>query len=353
MPEISAIVPVYNCSQYLERSIRSILAQTFTDFELILVDDGSADGSGELCDRLAAEDSRIKVVHKENGGAGSARNAGMDIALAPFWVFPDSDDWMEPDMFEVLHKHMVETGADVAICGFTSNYDYEKPEHGEKTFPKAGFLSNLQDVRDFFVDYFPDGMAGYLWNKMYKADVIKNNNIRFTDMRRYQDGMFNLELFDHVSSAVLIDSCLYHYKLNDVQDVFVKYPVNKFELLSMLLTEYELQLSKWGLNKPQQMEKICSFFLRGVVSCIDSMYSPWWNFNGEQRKLYLKELADDIKVNEMLKIRKIYGRYPDLILSLLEKKHYLLIRLVVRSKIFLKKNCKSVFLTLKRWGIKS
>jgi len=353
MPEISAIVPVYNCSQYLERSIRSILAQTFTDFELILVDDGSTDGSGDLCDRLAAEDSRIKVIHKENGGAGSARNAGMDIAAAPFWVFPDSDDWMEPDMFEVLHKHMVETGADVAICGFTANYSYENPEQGEKISPGAGFLSNQQEVRNFFVEYFPDGMAGYLWNKMYKADVIIKNNIRFTDMRRYQDGMFNLELFDYLGSAVLIDSCLYHYKLNDVQDVFVKYPVNKFELMSKLLTEYEIRLSKWGVDQPQQKERICSFFLREVVSCIDSMYSPWWNFSSAQRKAYLKGLAEDSKVNEMLKLRKSYGRYPDLILNMLEQKQYLFIRVFVCAKIFLKKNLKSVFLTLKRWGIRN
>lgn len=352
MPEISAIVPVYNCSRYLERCVQSILGQTFTDFELILVDDGSTDGSGELCDRLAAEDSRIKVIHKENGGAGSARNAGMKVASAPYWVFPDSDDWMEPDMLMVMHSHIVECGADIAVCGFTANYYYEKPEFGEKICPEKGFLKGKREIRDFFTRYFPDGLAGYLWNKMYKADIIIKSGVEFTDMRRYQDGMFNLELVDYLDSAVLVDSCLYNYKLNDVEDVFEKYPVNKFELMCRLLDEYQARLLKWELDQPPQKERIASFFLRGVVSCIDSIYSPGWGFDKRQMKAYLNELSGSSQVRQMLMIRKSYGRYPDCVLSLLEKRRLLSIRFLVRAKIFLKKYLRPVFRILKRWGIK-
>lgn len=350
MPEISVIVPVYNCISYLERGVDSILAQTFDDFELILVDDGSTDGSGELCDRLASGDARVKVIHKENGGAGSARNAGMDAASATYWVFPDADDWMEPNMLESLYDGIVKSGADLGVCGFTAGYDYEKPQTVERIIPEKGILDNPDAVRGFFIKYFPDGMAGYLWNKIYSSDVIKRNNIRFSDMRRYQDGMFNLDLFGHINSAVLLDLCLYHYKLNDVGDVFVKYPVNKFELLCRLLEGYEERLSEWGLNRPEQKERICSFFLRGVVSCIDSMYSPYWGFGRAKRKEYLRMLAQDVRVGECLKIRGSYGRYADLVLGLLSKKRYFAIRCIVRLKIMLKKYGKRIFLKLKRSG---
>jgi len=245
---------------------------------------------------------------------------------------------------------MVSNGVDVAICGYTANYHYEKPELGEQFSLENRLLKSVQEVRGFFTEYFPDGMAGYLWNKIYKAELIQQNQVRFTDMRRYQDGMFNLDLFEYIRSAALINACLYHYKLNDVQDVFVKYPVNKFELICRLLSAYESRLADWGLNHPKQKERICSFFLRGIVSCIDSMYSPQWNFDSRRRKSYLRELAGNQLVKEQLKIRGSYGRYSDSILNLLSKRHFLLIRCMALIKLFLKKYMKSIFQKLKHSG---
>lgn len=119
---ISVIVPVYNVEPYLRECIDSILAQTYTDFELILVDDGSPDKCGEICDEYAAKDSRIRVIHQENGGLSAARNAGLDIAQGEYVTFVDSDDFVAPNYLAVLYQMIDKTGADVSTCDYTSDF---------------------------------------------------------------------------------------------------------------------------------------------------------------------------------------------------------------------------------------
>lgn len=122
-PKISIIVPVYKAEPYLKKCIDSILNQTFKDFELILVDDGSPDRCGEICDEYALKDSRIKIIHKENGGQSSARNVGLDIAQGEYIGFVDSDDWIEPDMYKKLFKVLKNDNVDMAICNINSIKD--------------------------------------------------------------------------------------------------------------------------------------------------------------------------------------------------------------------------------------
>ena len=115
---VSVIVPIYNVEKYLERSVRSILKQSYDNLEVILVDDGSPDNCGNICDALAKEDKRIRVIHKENGGLSDARNAGLDIATGDYIVFVDSDDHISPDFIDILMKEVDENDADVAMCSY-------------------------------------------------------------------------------------------------------------------------------------------------------------------------------------------------------------------------------------------
>ena len=121
MPKVSIIVPVYKAEAYLHRCVDSILAQTFTDFELLLIDDGSPDRSGEICDEYAQKDSRIRVIHKENGGVSSARQRGLDEAVGEYTIHVDSDDWVEPNMLEELYKKAKQDDADIVICDYFNN----------------------------------------------------------------------------------------------------------------------------------------------------------------------------------------------------------------------------------------
>ena len=122
-PEISIIVPIYNVEKYLPRCIESILAQTFTNFELILVNDGSEDDSGEVCDRYAKEDKRIKVIHKKNGGVSSARNAGLKNSIGNYIGFVDPDDYIKKDMYEKMYNLCIKKDSKIAICKFAREVD--------------------------------------------------------------------------------------------------------------------------------------------------------------------------------------------------------------------------------------
>ena len=119
-PKISVIVPVYKVEKFLDRCVESIVGQTYENLEIILVDDGSPDNCPSMCDKWAEKDSRIKVIHKENGGVSSARNAALDAATGDFIGFVDSDDWIEPDMYESLMMRIDETGKDIAVCSYYS-----------------------------------------------------------------------------------------------------------------------------------------------------------------------------------------------------------------------------------------
>lgn len=173
MPELSIIVPVYKVEAYLPRCIESILAQTFRDFELILIDDGSPDRCGAICDEYAAQDERITVIHQENQGVSAARNAGLDIATGTYLGFVDSDDWIEPEMYETMISTAKEKQVDVVVCGIryiSANYDILRTDLiSEGTFDRDEMLETLYGM--------PNLLGGGCWNKVFLRDKLKD--VRF------------------------------------------------------------------------------------------------------------------------------------------------------------------------------
>lgn len=197
MPEISIIVPVYKTEEYLPRCIDSILAQTFTDFELLLIDDGSPDNCGKICDEYAEKDSRIRVFHKENGGVSSARNVGLDNALGTYIGFVDSDDYITPDMYEMLYRGF-HSGKDVQLsaCGIRFEGKTETDSTIEDT--EIHFLDNDDIVRNIF------GCEHHLrlniYNKLYPKKLI--GDLRFnTSIKIAEDVLFLAEFIACVSVA--------------------------------------------------------------------------------------------------------------------------------------------------------
>ena len=134
MPKVSIIVPVYKAEKYLNRCVDSILAQTFTDFELLLIDDGSPDRSGEICDEYAKKDSRIRVFHKKNGGVSSARNLGLDNVLGEYVTFVDSDDWVEPDFVETMIQTYEKFPWTIPVCGYVN---HDEVKNGRTNWQKS------------------------------------------------------------------------------------------------------------------------------------------------------------------------------------------------------------------------
>lgn len=209
MPELSIIVPVYKVEPYLRRCIDSILAQTFRDFELILIDDGSPDNCGAICDEYAAKDSRIIVIHQKNQGVSAARNAGLDIAKGTYLGFVDSDDWIEPEMYETMIATAKEKQVDVVACSCRM-WDENGNTLGVE-LDKTGEYVGDELLSTIFVP--PFNMGHVCWNKLYKTKVIQD--CRFIqNVPIGEDGIYTFMCFSLCKSAVKIPSCLYNLFVN-------------------------------------------------------------------------------------------------------------------------------------------
>ena len=217
MPKVSIIVPVYNTEKYLARCIDSILAQTFTDFELILVNDGSKDNSGKICDEYAQKDSRIIVIHKENGGVSSARNKGIDVAQGDWISFVDSDDWISSDF---LSSFIYD--ADLIICGLEL-FGAKQVQH----LPEEKRLQNKDEISIWLTSNYSKSYIPSQCSKLYRHDVIKKYNIRFnTTLIRCEDTLFNFEYLNYCNKIKLFKVAPYHYYIPNLDQTYPKYPIS-------------------------------------------------------------------------------------------------------------------------------
>jgi len=203
---ISIIIPIYNVEAYLQQCIDSILAQTYINLEVILINDGSTDKSGSICDEYAKKDDRVVVIHKSNEGIGSARNCGLDCAGGEFLVFVDSDDWLAPDMIEYLQNSLQMHDADISCCGFFSAY--VNRNSAARLYNKTEvFYSSKKSLQSFIDRGIPDVAV---WGKLYKKSIFKN--IRFPISRGYADTCVFADILSAANNIVVEPESKYYYR---------------------------------------------------------------------------------------------------------------------------------------------
>lgn len=203
----SIVVPVYNVENYIRQCVESILNQTFQDFELILIDDGSTDSSGKLCQSWVASDHRVKYYHHNNGGPNKARNLALDVLLGKFVIFVDADDWIEPSSLSVLEKHLRDEDYDVI------NYGYDFFEDGSTKIveSRSNKLKKLLGKEVIIEALFGARIAGVCWNKCFKNSMIAESNLRFLpDKLHARDVLFTREAAMYSKKALIIPNILYH-----------------------------------------------------------------------------------------------------------------------------------------------
>lgn len=221
-PLISIIVPVYNMEKYLEKCIESVIEQTFQDIEIVVVNDGSRDTSLQILRRFAAKDQRIKIVDQVNQGLSGARNSGIDQATAPYIMFLDGDDWIDPQTCEEAYKAIEKNNADVVMWTYVREYE-------TKSLPRKIFNGNMifegENARSLHRRLIgpigkelcnPEDFESIVtaWGKLYKKSIIKENNIKFIDLKEigtWEDGLFNTTYFGFIKKAVFIDEPYNHY----------------------------------------------------------------------------------------------------------------------------------------------
>ena len=213
IPKISVIVPVYNVEQYLPRCIDSILAQTFTDFELLLIDDGSTDNSSAICDEYARRDSRVSVFHKKNGGVSSARNVGICEAKGEFACFVDSDDWLEPDCYSSLLGD--ESIADLTYFGCCWQFS----DGSSTSYRPSPFYASERKALEEQLAYLKNNQQGFeylgfTWNKLFRKSIIDSFQVRFAQgLTLREDELFTLSYATHAASLRVKPEVLYNYRV--------------------------------------------------------------------------------------------------------------------------------------------
>ena len=205
------ILPVYNKIKYLPTTLPSLLSQTYRDFELIAVDDGSTDGSGDFLDRLAKTDSRVKVIRQPNAGVSAARNAALDRASGDYVVFADADDTVCPDWLEVLAKEAETSGADIVVCGFFST-DSNGKALDTVLPPEEGNITGKEFLGNFYAHQSNHGLPGFGHGKIVRRDLIEKNNIRFTPgLKLAEDLDFFVRLYDKAETVRTVRYAGYNY----------------------------------------------------------------------------------------------------------------------------------------------
>lgn len=254
MPKISVIVPVYRVEAYLDRCVQSILDQTYTDFELILVDDGSPDNCGAMCDTWAQKDSRIQVIHKENGGLSDARNVGFEASTGEWITFIDSDDYVHSNMLEALYNAVKEYNVKVSICGYahTSGEPLEAMD----------FTAKVWKPKDFYLQHNVN--ATVAWGKLYHRSTV----LLYPKGKLHEDEYTTYKILFACEQIAFIASPLYSYFLNQQSITKQKWSPKRMDAWDALeqqvvffiansdLENARMRISAWWANIKRQMEQI-------------------------------------------------------------------------------------------------
>ena len=302
--KISIIIPVYNVESKLAKCLDSILAQTFEDFELCLVNDGSKDHSLEVCREYERRDARVTVYDIANSGAAEARNYGLERTSAPLVMFIDSDDWLDANMIKTLHDYISgNQEIDFACCAH-----YVELQQGE-TF-QTSIPSDLMLSRDPFVCDIREGIAilesnrrfPLLWDKIYRRSIIEKNQVRFEkQFVTGQDCDFNIKYFRHAKHCLITNQPFYHYRKEGTGSLCARYKENLYEMLSELNRRKAKLYAELGMDGiPGYWKKYCHWAVTNLQVCVPNMFrgnSPL-SF-GDRRRQFQRLFQDEFLRDNM------------------------------------------------------
>jgi len=277
MPIISIIVPVYNTESYLHRCIDSILTQTFIDFECILVNDGSHDNCPTICNEYAEKDVRVLVIHQKNGGSSDARNTGLCKAKGEWIGFVDSDDWIEPDMFEKMYVKAISENCDMVWCDYYMGY-----LHGSK-YIKAQ-IENLEKT-DIIKKIFAGQLHGSVCNKLIKKNISLCNSIYFPSANFMEDFVFIIQNLYYAEKIGYVSNALYHYEFNPN---------------SITNNKTGIRVEEWCKNLYFIIEFMKNKYNRNIIKM-----EPELSSNINAYKLYM------LKTKKTSDMKKILSFYPE------------------------------------------
>lgn len=328
IPVLSVIVPVYNVEGYIERCVESLREQTLREIEILLIDDGSTDGSGRICDEFARTDGRVCVIHKENAGQGLARNKGLEIAKGKYITFVDSDDYVEMIAYAYIVEYMEREQAQLGCFG----YEHLSPDGRQIHCPpvKKKIYRGEAVQKEFLLHYFGDdqeeddlrGVSACM--SVFRRDIIKENNIRFQSERVVfsEDTLFNLDYCKYVDCVAVSDRVFYHYCLKS--DSFTKgYQANKWERVCYFSKVLERYAREYGLQDKVE-HRIRSVLWINLMAAVKQEAGRLGECSYFAIRKEIRRLCNDQEVIQLLKLFDVdkLNRKQKLFYNCMHKKWY-------------------------------
>lgn len=302
---VSIIVPVYNAAKYLNRCIDSVQSQTYPNFELLLINDGSTDSSLDICNKYAKNNDSIKVLSIENSGPSVARNVGIEKSSGSFIYFLDSDDYIESTMIEKMVSSFEHNNCDLVVCGHTAVY----PDHSI-----GRTLTDRQyDFNEFiksFGNYYAKNIIQYVWNKLFSAKIIKNNNLCFSpDTRRGEDALFVIDYLNYCYKITTISEKLYYY-VNNMESLTLNYNPHLLEDQQRVFLKIRTFLSNHAAYEKNE-SVIENTYAHRIISCFSNIFIRPNTLSFQDKLLETRRIieSDDFKKSfKYYKPQRIYQK---------------------------------------------
>jgi len=295
-PLISIIIPVYNGKKYLAQCIDSIVGQTYGNWELLLIDDGSTDGAEDMCDEYAANNDRISVLHKVNGGQASARNEGIALAKGEYIGFVDCDDWLEPDMYATMIATLQREQAEIIICGYTEEYAHrQKIVNGDGEQTTYDSATSLRLV-------LQGKIGSYLWSMLFKREVVQE---LMPDLNPYEDHATIFKWISHAHRVVILHQSFYHYRQLQGSSLHSYNPRNASHFFLAAKERYDYMnehrpLLGWEAENRR-------LYLRGCIKQAKDLAR--WPVCDEPIRAIIGEIADELRRFQPVKRQEIGTKY--------------------------------------------
>ena len=294
MDLISIIVPIYKVEPYLDRCIQSIVAQTYDNLEIILVDDGSPDSCPAICDAWAKKDSRIRVIHKENGGLSDARNAGMAVATGKYVSFIDSDDHIAPEFIAKLYEAIVNTGAQIAECA-TDYVDEDGTVLRLRSAANTQQMGKLEALRRLVQE---DGVYQTVWNKLYRRDIMAD--IPFAVGKLNEDEFWTYQVLDRIEKLAVVPEPLYHYLQRGGSIIGTGYNLRRLDGLEGLFQRMQY------LQKYEELACLTRQIF--ILECMWHYQSAKTHLTGQERDQALQYIRQVMKSCPSVPIGSLTGK---------------------------------------------
>ncbi len=298
-PVISIIMPVYKTEKYLKKSVESVLSQSYTDFELLLVDDCSPDNSGKICDEYAQKDSRVKVIHMEkNGGVSNARNTAMEKAQGKYLCFFDSDDYFDNNLLETVIGSVTENPAQIVIFGLVEEFLDENGDIARTRVnsPENKVLKDKKSLREVILRLEQQDLYGYPCNKMYDLAYLRKTKAEFPQMKFNEDIIFNIDAFMDAETCNTLEFSPYHYVKHNKSKTGSYIPTYYEDIMKKIDCMYA-QLETWDMVTDEYVELLALRYTRYFFSALERNYDSRANMNGKQRKEFFKNAVNGERFN--------------------------------------------------------